>query len=184
MAAALERGSTQGWRSSFYGDTEETLEALERTVRDQWPGHIVAGTLSPPFRPLSGAEEQEHVEIINRARPDVVWVGLGLPKQDVWIHRMRERLDVPVATGVGAAFRFLAGTVDRAPPWMGRAGLEWAYRILKEPKKTWRRSLVDGPRFVTAVMLEMLGICEYQCQGVPDGQGSGRRVEGSGSRRK
>ena len=100
------------------------------------PGHRIAGAYSPPFRPLTPAEETEIVDRINAAQPDILWVALGMPKQDIWIHERLATLNVPVAIGVGAAFAFVAGTVPRCPEWMGRAGFEWVYRFLKEPAQT------------------------------------------------
>ncbi|MDR3412063.1 MAG: WecB/TagA/CpsF family glycosyltransferase, partial [Formivibrio sp.] len=101
------------------------------------------------------AEEGEIVERINAARPDILWVALGMPKQDIWIHERLARLDVPVAIGVGAAFAFVAGTVPRCPEWVGRAGFEWVFRFLKEPRKLWRRDLLDGPRFILYAGMEL-----------------------------
>ena len=94
---------------------------------------------------------------INAAAPDILWVGLGTPKQDRWIFEHRDRLDVPVAIGVGAAFGFFNGQVRRAPRWIGRVGLEWAYRLVKEPKKCWRRCFIQGPQFVAHVAMELAG---------------------------
>ena len=85
---------------------------------------------------------------INEARPDVLWVGLGLPKQEQWIYEHRSRLNVPVVLGVGAAFKFLAGTVRRAPGWLGDLGLEWLWRLAHEPRRLWRRVMIEGPQFV------------------------------------
>lgn len=154
MSALFEHGAAHGYRHFFYGDTDPVLTRLREVVEQRWPGNVVADALSPPFRELSAAEVDAHIEAINAARPDILWVGLGMPKQDRWIHAHRERLRVPVATGVGAAFAFLAGTVPRAPGWVGRSGLEWAYRLLREPRKCWRRSMVEGPRFLARVLQE------------------------------
>lgn len=148
MQEFLERSQAKGYSSYFYGDTEETLTALCESITRNYPGHRIAGTYSPPFRPLTQSEEDAILERINFARPDVLWVALGMPKQDIWIHDRLENLRVPVAIGVGAAFAFVAGTVPRCPEWIGRAGFEWVYRFLKEPSKLWRRDLLDGPRFI------------------------------------
>ena len=148
MAEFLGRASQKGLSSYFYGDTEETLAALCDTVSREYPGHRIAGCYSPPFRQLSPQEETDIIDRINTARPDVLWVALGMPKQDVWIHERLARLNVPVAIGVGAAFAFVAGTVSRCPQWMGDAGFEWVWRFLREPHKLWRRDIFDGPRFI------------------------------------
>lgn len=156
MRHFLDRASTNGYSSYFYGDTEKTLAALCSAVRRDYPGHRVAGAYSPPFRALTPAEESDILDRINDARPDVLWVALGMPKQDVWIHERLARLRVPVAIGVGAAFAFVAGTVSRCPDWMGKAGFEWVYRFLREPHKLWRRDLFDGPRFLFHAGIELL----------------------------
>jgi N-acetylglucosaminyldiphosphoundecaprenol N-acetyl-beta-D-mannosaminyltransferase len=162
MDAFLAKADFTGYRSFFYGDTEETLSRLKAVAEERYPGHKVVGTLSPPFRPLSPEEDAEHLRQINAARPDILWVGLGTPKQDRWIHAHLDRLEVPVAVAVGAAFRFLTGQVQRAPAWVGRLGFEWAYRLAKEPRKCWRRSLIQGPQFTALVLMELLGLKKYR----------------------
>lgn len=150
------RAQGKGYSSYFYGDTDRTLAALTATVSRLYPGHRVAGAYSPPFRALTPAEDDAIIDRINAARPDVLWVALGLPKQDIWIHERLQRLNVPVAVGVGAAFAFVAGTVSRCPEWLGNAGFEWLYRLFREPGKLWRRDLLDGPRFLFHAGMELL----------------------------
>lgn len=161
MQAFFELGNRKGYRSFFYGDTDETLAALRENLEKKYPGHIIAGTFSPPFRPLTPEEDEAVVRMINDARPDVLWVGLGLPKQDRWIFEHKDRLNVPVAAGVGAAFLFLSGKVKRVPEWVGRNGVEWLWRFIQEPKKLWRRDLIEGPQFVWHVLMELTGIRKY-----------------------
>lgn len=156
MEGVFARGSERGYRHFFYGDTDAVLGALDEAIGARWPGNVVAGAISPPFRALTAEEVDAHIEAINAAKPDFLWVGLGMPKQERWIHEHMDRMRVPVAVGVGAAFAFVAGTVDRAPAWAGRLGLEWAYRLAKEPRKCWRRCFVDGPQFVVSVLKEQL----------------------------
>lgn len=152
----LERSEVNGYRSFFFGDSDETLAALRRQLERDYPRHEIAGMFSPPFREISPEEDQAHVDLINDAAPDILWVGLGCPKQERWIAEHKDRLRVPVAIGIGAIFGFLSGRVKRAPDWVGRLGLEWAYRVATEPRKCWRRSLVEGPKFVAAVARESL----------------------------
>ena len=156
LARFLDRANLNGYSSYFYGDTEQTLAALVEAVRAKYPGHRIAGTFSPPFRPLAPEEEQAIIDRINEAQPDVLWVALGLPKQEIWIHERLKHLKVPVAVGVGAAFAFVAGTVPRCPEWIGRAGFEWVFRLLAEPRKLWRRDFLDGPRFIYHAGIELL----------------------------
>lgn len=156
MREFLSRANGKGYSSYFYGETDRTLASLTATVSRLYPGHRIAGAYSPPFRALTPAEDDAIVDRINAARPDILWVALGLPKQDIWIHEHLQRINVPVAVGVGAAFAFVAGTVSRCPNWIGNAGFEWAYRFLREPRKLWRRDLLDGPRFVFHAGMELL----------------------------
>lgn len=156
MIEFLKRAHHKGFSSYFYGDTEQTLTLLRARVAQDFPGHKIAGAYSPPFRSLTETEETEIIECINAAQTDVLWVALGMPKQDIWIHERLDRLNVPVAIGVGAAFAFVAGTVSRCPEWMGRAGFEWVYRFIKEPSKLWRRDLLDGPRFIFYAGMDLL----------------------------
>jgi N-acetylglucosaminyldiphosphoundecaprenol N-acetyl-beta-D-mannosaminyltransferase len=156
MREFFRRADRLSYSSYFYGDTDGTLASLRQALARDYPGHRIAGAYSPPFRPLTPAEDEEIVDRINAARPDVLWVGLGMPKQDVWIHERLDRLKVPVAIGVGAAFAFAAGTVARCPEWMGRMGFEWVYRFVKEPRKMWRRDLIDGPRFLFHLGVDLI----------------------------
>jgi N-acetylglucosaminyldiphosphoundecaprenol N-acetyl-beta-D-mannosaminyltransferase len=156
MLEWFRRAEAHGLSSYFYGDTQQTLDALVATVTRDYPRHKVAGAFSPPYHALTPEEDTEIIARINAARPDVLWIALGLPKQDIWIHDRIARLQVPVAAGVGAAFAFVGGTVDRCPRWMGDAGFEWVYRFWKEPRKLWRRDLLDGPRFLFHAGLELL----------------------------
>jgi len=151
----------KGYNSFFYGDTQKTLAALKANLENEYPGHKITGIFSPPFRPLTKEEDRSIIDMINKSRPDVLWVGLGCPKQDIWIYEHKEKLDVPVAVGVGAAFSFFAGTVKRAPGWIEKSGFEWLWRFTQEPKKLWKRDFVDGPRFLFHVALEMMELRKY-----------------------
>ncbi len=153
----LRRADKKGYASFFYGDSQQTLDALRARLERDYPGHRIAGMISPPFRALTPEEEQAHIDEINAAQPDVVWVGLGLPKQDEWVYRCKGRLNAPVAAGIGAAFGFLAGTSARAPRWVQSLNLEWAYMMVKKPKRTGRRVLVEGSQFIWSVLREEFG---------------------------
>lgn len=156
MEAFLRRAQTNGYSSYFYGDSDGTLKGLRARIAERFPDSKVAGAFSPPFRALSDEEEAAHVAAINESRADVLWVGLGLPKQDQWIARNLHRLNVKIALGVGAAFAFHAGNVSRAPQWLGDAGFEWVWRLGAEPKKMWKRDFGDGPRFVLAALSDVV----------------------------
>ena len=129
-----------------------------KRLEDRFPGAPVAGLMSPPFRALSDDEEAEHVAAINASGADVLWVGLGCPKQERWIARNRSRLTIPLAIGVGAAFRFHSGLVQRSPQWIGDAGLECVWRLAVEPRKMWKRDIIDGPRFIAAALADLWSV--------------------------
>src|ERR687892_232608 len=149
--AVFRRGIQTGLRHFFYGGTEATLERLVAHLRRNYPGIEIAGVYAPPFRPLTRSERGRITALVNGARPDVVWVGLGTPKQDYWMDEFRDRLDAGVLVGVGAVFDFLSGTKRRAPRWMQRSGLEWLHRLASEPRRLWRRYLLGNPEFVLRV---------------------------------
>jgi N-acetylglucosaminyldiphosphoundecaprenol N-acetyl-beta-D-mannosaminyltransferase len=149
MARAFARAARSGQRHYLYGGRDdEALARLTANLRERFPGVTIAGGYAPPFRELSDAELDELAARIDAARPDVVWVGIGVPKQEKWMAAMRERLDAPVLVGVGAAFDFHAGLVPQAPAWMQRAGLEWLFRLVQEPRRLWRRYARHNPRFL------------------------------------
>jgi len=161
MEAVFHTSEEHDWSNYFYGDTEETLGLLRESLARDYPHLKIAGTYSPPFRPLTAEEDEEVVRMINAAKPDVLWVGLGLPKQERWIYEHKKRLNASVAVGVGAGFRFISGQLSRAPRWVGEHGLEWFWRFVQQPKRCWRRCFVDGPHFLWHVGLEMAGIARY-----------------------
>ena len=156
MQAFFELADQKGYRSFFYGDTDKTLNGLREKLENSYPGHEVVGAISPPFRTLTEEEDEKMIQMINQAKPDVLWVALGMPKQDRWIFEHRDRLKVPVAIGVGAAFAFVSGDVKRVPEPIGAWGLEWLWRLIMEPSKLWRRDFIDGPRFLWHVARELI----------------------------
>ena len=145
------RAAERGHRVWLYGGaTPAALAELEEVLADRFPGIRIAGGHSPPHRPLTEAEEQALAERINADAPDVVWVGIGAPKQERWMARMRPLLDAPVLAGVGAAFDFIAGRKRQAPAWMQRRGLEWLFRLSQDPVRLGPRYLRYNPAFVAA----------------------------------
>jgi N-acetylglucosaminyldiphosphoundecaprenol N-acetyl-beta-D-mannosaminyltransferase len=149
MDRACARAARSGQR--FYlsgGRSQGALVQLTRNLRLRHPGLRIVGGHVPPFRPQTEEEERAVAADIARSRADVVWVGLGVPKQEKWMARMRERLDAPVLVGVGAAFDFHAGLIPQAPGWMQQLGLEWLFRLAQEPRRLWRRYLRYNPRFI------------------------------------
>jgi len=151
MARASARAAASGQRFYLYGGRNQgALVQLALNLRQRYPGIRIVGGYSPPHRTLTAEEQAAVAAEINDAKPDVVWVGIGVPKQEKWMTAFRPLLQAPVLIGVGAAFDFHAGLVPQAPPWLQRAGLEWAYRLAHEPRRLWRRYLRYNPRFVGA----------------------------------
>ena len=151
-----------GCRHYFLGGALGVPEKLAESLTTSCPGIVVVGTHSPPFRPCTAEEDEAIIESINRARPDVLWLGLGTPKQELWMRRHRDRLHVPVMIGVGAAFDFLSMRRKQAPVWMRERGLEWLFRLCQEPARLWKRYLVNGPEFGFLVALELLGLRRFE----------------------
>lgn len=152
---AFEHGLSRGWRHFFYGATRETLDQLEKNLRAKYPDMLIAGTHAPPFRPET-AEERAHVlQAIRESAADMVWVGLGMPKQEKWMFEVRNELPGKVLVGIGAAFDFFAGTKPQAPLWMQRRGLEWMFRLGTEPRRLWRRYAWNNPAFLLLWLREM-----------------------------
>jgi N-acetylglucosaminyldiphosphoundecaprenol N-acetyl-beta-D-mannosaminyltransferase len=156
MARACARAMSSPQRFYLYGGRNQgALVQLALNLRKRYPGVKIVGGYSPPHRPLTEEEEVAVVDEINRSRADVVWVGIGVPKQEKWMARMRPQLTAPVLVGVGAAFDFHAGLVPQAPSWLQEAGLEWAYRLAHEPRRLWRRYVRYNPRFLAAFATQL-----------------------------
>lgn len=156
MLACCDHFRERGARHFFYGGGEGVPELLSERLAERFPGLRVAGRYSPPFRPLTGADDARVVDRINRSDADFVWVGLGCPKQDHWMAEHAERLNATVLVGVGAAFDFHAGRKRQAPKWMQRNGLEWLFRLLSEPRRLGGRYVVGNSRFILLLLAEEL----------------------------
>ena len=156
MSAFFELSRQKGFTNYLYGDTDETLALASDRLQQKHPGVRIVGAYSPPFRELTPHEDAQIIEMINQANPDVLWVALGLPKQERWIAAHRDRLKTPVIVAVGAAIKFHSGRVVPAPRWASKAGMEWLWRLLHEPRTVWRRALVYGPQFAALSLLDVM----------------------------
>jgi N-acetylglucosaminyldiphosphoundecaprenol N-acetyl-beta-D-mannosaminyltransferase len=156
MLAVCEHSAKRGHSQFFYGGAPGVAETLASRLQSRFPGLRVAGVYSPPFRALSPEEDAAVVECINAAAPDLVWVGMSTPKQERWMSEHRAELKAAVLIGVGAAFDFHAGLKRQAPRWMQNSGLEWLFRLVSEPRRLWRRYLVNNPWFLWLVFLQNL----------------------------
>jgi N-acetylglucosaminyldiphosphoundecaprenol N-acetyl-beta-D-mannosaminyltransferase len=149
------RAAETGQPMFLYGGSAETLELLQLRLLEQFPGLQFAGAYSPPFRPLTAAEDDAVVERINASGASVVWVSLGCPKQELWMAAHRGRVRA-VMVGVGAAFDYHAGTLSRAPQWMQNIGLEWLHRLVSEPRRLWRRYLITNTLFIFGALKQLV----------------------------
>jgi N-acetylglucosaminyldiphosphoundecaprenol N-acetyl-beta-D-mannosaminyltransferase len=153
MERVCELASKRGWRCFLYGGAPGVPELLKGKLVDRFPGLRVVGTYSPPFRPLTPIEDEEITKVINASGAELVWVGISTPKQELWMARHVKRLEPPaVLVGVGAAFDIHSGLRRKPPKWLGPVGLFWLFRLLQEPKRLWRRYLLDNPRFLAAIV--------------------------------
>ncbi|MGQ0604981.1 MAG: WecB/TagA/CpsF family glycosyltransferase, partial [Anaerolineales bacterium] len=163
LVLALSEPSAQRGYTQFYlGGGEGVAERLALNLQARFPGLPVAGHACPPFRSATAAEEEALVQTLNASGAQIVWVGLGSPKQDLWMQRFRPRLAAPLLIGVGAAFDFFTGGQKQAPRWMQRTGLEWAFRLTHEPRRLWRRYLLYNPKFLFQIALQLTGLCRYE----------------------
>ena len=153
MIEMLKRSPESGYRHFFYGSTDETLDKMRQVIERDYPGTVIAGMYSPPFRDTTEAEDDDIVTMLNEAKPDFIWVGLGAPKQEMWMYSHALRTNA-LMLGVGAGFDYLAGELKRAPMWMQRFSLEWLFRLLQEPKRLWKRYLSSNVKFFYYLLRE------------------------------
>ena len=147
MPELFKMSEEMGYKHFFYGSTERTLELLKDNLQQKYPKLQIVGMYAPPFRQLTDKEDEEVIQRINEEKPDFLWVGLGAPKQEVWMASHKNKISA-VMIGVGAGFDFHAGVVKRAPVWMQRSGLEWLYRLFQDPKRLWKRYVVTNSKFI------------------------------------
>lgn len=162
MLALCERSETNGHRHFFYGGAPGIAERLADQLQRRFPRLQIAGIHAPPFRKVGAIEERPVLDAIDAARPDIVWVGLGTPKQDHWVADHRPLLDAPVIIAIGAAFDFHAGVLRQAPRWMQRSGLEWSFRLAQEPRRLAYRYLVLNPLFVLNAFLQATKLRRFE----------------------
>jgi N-acetylglucosaminyldiphosphoundecaprenol N-acetyl-beta-D-mannosaminyltransferase len=157
LVEACRVSGEKGWSHYFLGGAAGVPEKMIERLNKKFCPLRVAGIDSPPFKALSGDDEEVMCQKIQAAAPDILWVGLGSPRQERWMYQHYRELGVPVVVGVGAAFDFLSGNKPQAPRWMQRSGLEWLFRLACEPRRLWRR-YIQYPKFILLVLLEKLGL--------------------------
>lgn len=152
MGEIFKISAKKGYRHYFYGSKQETLELLEKKLKENYPGIKIAGMYSPPFRPLTEEEDKAVIERINEANPDFVWIGLGAPKQEKWMAAHQGKID-GLMLGVGAGFDYYAENIKRAPMWMQKHNLEWVYRLMQDPKRLFKRYWSTNTKFIWNAMI-------------------------------
>jgi N-acetylglucosaminyldiphosphoundecaprenol N-acetyl-beta-D-mannosaminyltransferase len=175
MLNVMRDGVSRGWRHFLFGGGPGVADRLKECLESRIPGIQIVGVSSPPFRPLNDDESADLARRVALTRPHCFWVGLSTPKQERFMHGYLPRLDTCLMFGVGAAFDFHAGLVPQAPAWMQRAGLEWCFRLCKEPRRLWRRYVKIVPSFLVRAALQLSGLRRYDR--VPDELG---RTPGEG----
>jgi len=158
MYKFFEYTCNKQYKHYFYGGKEGIAEQLKNKLETKFPGVKIVGTYCPPFRKLTEAEDNEICEMINATKADIIWVGLGAPKQEYWMYDHLNKLDTSIMVGVGAAFDFLSGNKKEAPVWMRRVGLEWFFRLMSEPQRLWKRYLVGNSQFIYLLIKERFKI--------------------------
>lgn len=161
LLAVCQHSLTGGWKHYFYGGAPGVAEKLASRLVERFPGLAVAGCDTPPFRPLTLEEDLAAVNKINDSHADIVWVGLSTPKQEHWMAEHLGQVTAPVMIGVGAAFDFHAGLKKQAPRWMQRSGLEWLFRLATEPRRLWKRYLINNPLFLWLIFLQLTGLKKF-----------------------
>jgi N-acetylglucosaminyldiphosphoundecaprenol N-acetyl-beta-D-mannosaminyltransferase len=155
MMHLMKYAADNGLKVGFYGGKPAVIDAIKDRAAAELPNLQIVYAYSPPFRPLTEAEDDQIVDEINRTDPDFLFMGLGCPKQETWMSNHRDRLKA-IMLGVGASFDFYAGNVKESPEWLGKLGLEWLYRLTQEPNRLWRRYLILNPRFMLLAAKQLL----------------------------
>lgn len=161
MLDIMEISRESGLRHFFYGGANGVAQELRTRLEQRFPGIQIVGTYEPPFRPLNPEEEDELKRRVTESRPDIIWVGLGTPKQEKFMAEYLPMLDVTLMVGVGAAFDFHSGRLRQAPRWMQHSGLEWFFRLCVEPRRLWRRYLKNNPLFAFQAACQLSGIKQF-----------------------
>lgn len=164
MLAVCQQGVAKNTKHFLYGGGDGVAELLKSKLEEKCPGIQIVGTYTPPFRPLTADEDQALCEQIAASGAEIIWVGLSTPKQERWMNQHVGKITAPVMVGVGAAFDFHAGLKSQAPRWIGKCGMEWFYRLCTEPRRLWKRYLVNNPLFISYFAMQTLGSKRFEAR--------------------
>ena len=162
MLNLCRESCARGLTHFLYGGAPGVAETLKNSLEAKCPGIRVIGTYTPPFRPLSIQEHLDLVQQVNELKPDIIWVGLSTPKQERFMAEYISKFDCSLMLGVGAAFDLHTGRMTDSPDWVKRSGLQWAHRLMQEPRRLWKRYLINNPKFLYAITAQLLGLREYK----------------------
>lgn len=157
----LDWGQTDGIKHYFFGSSLDTLEKMNNIIKNRFSSAIISGSFSPPYREFTSEENELFIKQMNESGADIFWVGLGAPKQELWMYENYKKLDRGIMIGIGAGFDYLAGNTKHAPVWMKNMSLEWLYRLIQEPERLWKRYLVTNTLFLWYIFLELTGLKKF-----------------------
>lgn len=166
MMAVMEASVAKRYTHFFYGGKDGIAQKLKHMMKSKFPGIKIVGTYTPPYRPLSEEEKKELVEKVHQLGPNIIWVGLSTPKQEIFMQEYLPLLDTNLMIGVGAAFDFHTGQIKTAPTWLQKMALEWLYRLIQEPSRLWKRYMLNNPLFLWKFALQVLKIKKYEIRGL------------------
>ena len=158
----LEWGQEDNLKHYFFGSSRETLNKMLDVIKTKYPKAVVSGSCSPPYRQFTEKENDEFLKVINNSDSDLIWVGLGAPKQEIWMYENYKKMKRGVMIGIGAGFDYLAGNTKHAPEWMKNSSLEWLYRLIQEPGRLWKRYLITNTMFIYFIILELLKLKKFE----------------------
>jgi len=158
MLALCRHSVERGYRHFLYGGNVGIAEALKTSLEQKIPGLQIVGTYTPPFRPLLASERHDLQSLVDQTRPDIMWIGLSTPKQERFMVEYLPQLNVQVMAGVGAAFDLHTGKIHDAPQWIKKLGMQWLHRLFQDPKRLWKRYLINNPKFLWLILRQLTGL--------------------------
>lgn len=162
MEKTLDWGQKDGIKHYFFGSSEVTLDKMNNVIKSRFPSAIISGSFSPPYRLFTSEENELFIKQMNESGADIFWIGLGAPKQEIWMYENYKKINHGIMIGIGAGFDYLAGNTRHAPEWMKDFALEWLYRLIQEPKRLWKRYLITNTLFLWYAFLDIMKIKNFR----------------------